>query len=211
MSISELDEVERGEALRSWLRRHGGALLGGVLAGVAILIGIELWQQRREALREQAALDFESFLAAEEAKDFERADQLAAELASGEGGSYAWLALQRQARRALDAGRPEEALARLREAQRFARDPAAAELGRLRVARVLLALGRPEEALAELDRVRGEAWRAELEELRGDALARLGRDREAREAYLRAQAARPSPGEALAFKLAALAAGGESE
>lgn len=200
MNITDLDEVERSEAVRRWFRQYGVALLGGVLAGVAILIGIQFWQDHRRGVREEAALLFERFAEAEAARDFDRADALAAELSRLEGGAYAWLALQRQARRSLEAGRPEEALERLRAAERFAPDASAGDLNRLRIAIVLHGLGRHEEALGVISRIRAPAWSATLEELRGDLLLALGRPSEASAAYERARAALPTPAEALLWK-----------
>ncbi len=200
MNMADLDEVERSEAVRRWLRQYGGALLGGVLAGVAILIGIQFWQEHRRGVREEAALLFERFTEAEAARDFDRADTLASELSRLEGGVYSWLALQQQARRSLEAGRPEEALERLRAAERFAPDVSAGDLNRLRIAILLHGLGRHEEALGVIGRIRAPAWSAQLEELRGDLLFALGRTSEASAAYERARAALPMPGEALLWK-----------
>lgn len=203
VNIADLDEVERSEAVRRWLRQYGGALFAGVLAGIAILIGIQWWQEHRRSMREEAAMRFERFLEAEKARDQDRADQLAAELAQIENGVFTWLALQHQARRALESGRQEEALAHLKNAERVAPDAAMADLNRLRMARVLHGLGRNEEALALIARIRGSAWSGEVEELRGDILLALGRSGEASVAFERAQAALSVPSEALYWKIEA--------
>lgn len=209
MNIADLDEVERSEAVRRWLRQYGGALLGGVLAGVAILVGIQFWQEHRRGVQEEAALLYERFAEAEEARDFDRADGLVADLSRLADGAYTWLAMQRQARRWLESGRPEEALERLRSAERLAPDASSADLNRLRIARLLHGLGRHDEALATIGRIRAPAWSAEVEELRGDVLLALGRGAEAEAAYERARAALSVPSESLGWKIeAARTAGG---
>lgn len=78
-------------------------------------------------------------------------------------------------------------------------DAALRGLVRLRLAELRLAEDKPDAALTLADAVAGASWRALREEIRGDALARLGRADEARRAYDDALAALDEGSQARTF------------
>jgi predicted negative regulator of RcsB-dependent stress response len=105
------------------------------------------------------------------------------------------------------AGQFEQAASELKIVVEKSKDPALAQVARLRLARLQLQLGRPDEALALLDVSKAGAFAGQVHEVRGDALLAKGDRSGARLAYQAAvnesagQEQSPAVGELLRLKL----------
>lgn len=185
MAIDELDEHEQGERVRQWLRQNGASIVLGIGAGIAALAGWQWWNNHQREQSARAQLEFVALLEAETKADSVAVEKAAATL-RGEFGktAYAAFASLNQARDALKKGDFAAAEAAL-ETARGARIelPALEQLLALRLAQVKLARGEVQAALDALAALEGEAYKGPAAELRGDALAVLGRVDEARLAY----------------------------
>ncbi len=184
MTIDMMDEHERSEYVRSWLRQNTMVMLGGVGLGVAVLAGIHFWQEHQQSRREQAQMLYRQLEQANEKSDTKLGTQLAARLRGDfKGTPYAVFADLHDARRAQEAGDLKRAGSILADASRAAKLPELKDLSNLRLARVKLADGNAGEALALADSVEGEGFKPLAAEIRGDALVALKREVDAAKAY----------------------------
>ncbi|MCC8539529.1 YfgM family protein [Xanthomonas codiaei] len=180
MAIDDLlDEHEQGERVRSWLRKNGAGLVGGVLLGLALILGWQWWQKRTNTELVEANARYEAVVKSIQAKNLDKAAKDIVALDDGKGGIYAELAALRLAKAQVDAGKNAEAIKTLRDV------PAEGELKQIvqqRLARVLIESGKPDEAIKLLADAQDHASL----EIRGDALVAQGKPDEARALYTRA-------------------------
>lgn len=188
--MSEFDEHEQGERVRTWLKNNGSSLLLGVALGLAALWGWQWWQGNKAQQQALAGGEYLAFAKALEAGETGKADAFAASLRQNHPNSpYPALIALALAERRLAERQGEQALAELDGVSREGLDAELADLLQLRAARVLLTLGRHEEVLERLTALEpGGRYAASVAELRGDAELALGRRERAREAYAQALA-----------------------
>ncbi|MBN8480085.1 MAG: tetratricopeptide repeat protein [Xanthomonadales bacterium] len=184
MAFEVLDEHEQGELVRKWLRANAMSIAVGIAIGLALIFGWQQWKARQVRNQGEAALQYRAFMDAVAAKRDDDAAKIAESLRSGHSASaYAVFAALAQAEAAVRKGDLAAAQADLAFADRNAADPVLKSLIALRTARVTLAAGDAAAALARLDGVPKADFNALASELRGDALAKLGRPADARAAY----------------------------
>jgi predicted negative regulator of RcsB-dependent stress response len=185
MALELMDEHEKGEHVRAWLRQNGGAIVIGVGLGLALIFGWQWWQRSQAQHRETAALQYQVLSDARERKEIDTVVAVADELARKyEDTPYAALAALQLADVKLTAGDDAAALAALQQVAELAKeDPALSALANLRRARVLLESGDAAAALALVEALPEKHYAGLAAELRGDALHALKRLDEAREAY----------------------------
>lgn len=182
MAIDELlDEHEQSERVRSWLRNNGGALIGGIVLALAIILGWQWWRKHDHTQQVQANQAYAAVV--KDLQDGKLEPAVAALGQLGKGSEiYADLAALRVAKAQVEAGKRDEAIATLSAVKA---DGPMARLVDQRLARLLLDAGKPEAALARL----GQGDDATSAEIRGDILLTQGKQAEARAAYVRALAA----------------------
>jgi len=165
MAIDDLlDEHEQSERVRSWLRKNGASILGGVVIAIGAIAGWQWYQKALVGLQQNKLDD-----AAKAVKALE----------AGPSSIYGDLAALQLAKAQVDAGKNEEALATLRAVK------VEGDLQRVvdqRVARLLVATGKGDEAIKLL----GSATDSSSLEIHGDALMAQGKRDAAREQYEKA-------------------------
>jgi predicted negative regulator of RcsB-dependent stress response len=179
MAIDDLlDEHEQSERVRSWLRNNGAGLLGGVVLGLAVILGWQWWQKDQAGKKEQA---YQSYQTAAEglAKGDLKQTQGAVDALVKEDELYADVAGLQLAKAQIQAGERDAAIATLRT---LTPDDTLRPLVNLRLARLLIDAGKHDEALKVLDK----ADDASSLEVRGDALLATGKAKDAQDAYTRA-------------------------
>ena len=184
MAIELMDEHEKGEHVRAWLRQNGGAIIGGVAIGLGLIFGYQWWERSKIEHKLTAATNFQALDDAIEAKDDAAASALSKELSEKFGDTaYASLAALRVSGAKLQAGDMSSATETLEAARKSAGEPALQALIDLRLARIEIGEGKAEAALKRLDGIQGDAYAGLVDEARGDALYALDRKDDARTAY----------------------------
>jgi len=213
MAFEEYDKYEQSELVQKWLRENGVSIIVGVLIG---LVGIFGWQQWRnhQARNESAASQlYQQAKVAQLSGKADVAAQLTDQLMKDYTKSpYALFAVSDRARQQLQDKQLDKAQASLEWAESHTTEEPLKALTLVRIARVELARNQAQAALTTLDRVPAGSFQGMVQELRGDALVKLGRMDDARKAYQSAMSAlqenAPQRG-ALQMKLDDLAVAGK--
>ncbi|WMJ68892.1 tetratricopeptide repeat protein [Stenotrophomonas sp. 24(2023)] len=179
MAIDDLlDEHEQSERVRSWLRKNGASILGGVVIAIGAIAGWQWWQKDQGDKLALANVEYQKALTGLQQNKLDDAAK-AVKALDGSTGIYGDLAALQLAKAQVDAGKNEEALATLRALK------VEGDLKRvvdLRIARLLVATGKGEEAVKLL----GSATDSSTLEIHGDALMAQGKRDAAREQYEKA-------------------------
>ncbi len=182
MAIDDLlDEHEQGERVRSWLRRNGGALLGGICLGLALILGWQWWQKQTHTQLAEANQRYDAVVKSIQAKQLDKAVKDMAALDADKAGVYGELAALRLAKAQVEAGKQQDAIKTLRNV------PTEGELKLVveqRLARLLIDTGKPDEAAQRL----ADAQDNTSLEIRADALFAQGKRDQARDLYAKALA-----------------------
>ncbi|MBI3899594.1 MAG: tetratricopeptide repeat protein [Gammaproteobacteria bacterium] len=180
-AYTDQDEVEK---LKVWWKTYGGALLLGVLIGLALLFGNKYWSQHKESQRVAASDLYAQMVQQMQAKKTDAARANGEKLVKEyDGTPYAGMAALMLARLSFETNDVAGAQQRLEWAMANATDAAVVHTARLRLARLHLTKGEYDQALA-LAKVDGAAgFEAEYLELKGDVLLAQGKNNDARAAY----------------------------
>ncbi|MBR0344228.1 MAG: tetratricopeptide repeat protein [Rudaea sp.] len=184
MAFDVLDEHEQGERVRKWVRENWLSIAIGIGLGLVLLVGWQQWRNHRANHSMEAAVQYEALNADMTKKDYDAVKAIAAKLKSDYADTpYAVFAAMREADVATQRGDSEGAYASLDWAWQHAGVDALKGAVGVNLVRVQLARGKAQEALDLIDKLPKGGFDAAATELRGDALAALGRKDEARTAY----------------------------
>ncbi len=213
MAFDAYDDYEQSELVQKWLRQNGLSIVVGIVLGLVGIFGWQQWRTHQANHRMEAASLYQQLQAAVAAGKTGQVDELAGRMQKDfADSSFTVFAVSEHARQQVEAKQLDKALASLAWAHEHASDPVLKSLIELRTARVQLAAGKSDDALSTLDRMPAKNYLALKQELRGDALVKLGRRDDARHAYEAAMAVlgddAPQRG-ALQVKLDDLAAAGK--
>jgi predicted negative regulator of RcsB-dependent stress response len=190
MAFEEYDEYEQGERVQQWLRQNGLSIVVGIAIGLVGIFGWGKWNDHKTAHQTDAANLYQQAQVAVAAGKSDSADALTEQLTKDYTDTpYAMFAMSDRAERQVKAKQLDKALETLGWAESHASDVNLKALVQMRIARVLLGQGKGAEALAALDRMPPKSYDGVAQELRGDALVKLGRPDDARKAYEAAKAA----------------------
>lgn len=190
MSFDVLDEHEQGELVQKWLRENAMAIIVGIGIGLALIFGWQQWKAHRAGETAAAAAQYQALADAVAAKNDDEAAKVAESVRSQYADStYAVLAALQMANIAVGKNDLDTAATQLDWARQHAKTTSLQALIDLRIGRVKLAKGDADGALKFAEAVPAGNYDALSGELRGDALAKLGRTDDARKAYESALAA----------------------
>lgn len=215
MDIYASDE-EKVEALKTWWKENGRALILGLVLGLAAVFGWRGWVQHQQTQAEQASALYAQVKVALQQENAEalqeRATHMFREFADS---PYAILTALAAAKVELAQDRLDAARGHLQWAVDHAQLSGLRHVARIRLARILLAQG---DTQAASNLVSGAEWPAafasEYEELRGDVLRQQGRAEDARAAYEKALTTLPDASgkrQLMKLKLQAVSAGSTQE
>ncbi len=184
MAFDVLDEHEQGELVQKWLRENALAIIVGIALGLVLIFGWQQWKVHRARHVAEAAAQYQALVDAATAGNTDEVNTIAQSLRKDYAKStYAVLAALHQAEQAAARNDLAAAASDLEWADKNAGDAALASLIALRSARVKLAQGNADDAMKLVDGLPKDSYTALASEIRGDALASLGRADAARTAY----------------------------
>lgn len=182
-----LSEKEQIEAMRSWWQDNGRYVIGGVVLGVAILVGWNQWKEYRQATRLEASALYETLAEKVTDGNLEESESAARKLYESYSSTiYSGLARLAMARLYMDKGRDQDAADTLNALLEARVDSDIRMVGRLRLARVYLYQNKAQQVIDLLQGFEDSAFAARYAELVGDAHAELGQVGEAADSYARA-------------------------
>ena len=184
MSFELLDEHEKSEVVRKWLRENAMSIVIGVGMALVMIFGWQQWKARDARQMVEAATHYQALSDAVAAKNDDDVTQLANALrADYPKSAYATMAALQQAELASAKGDLAAAVTSLEWARDHAGSVQMKALATLRLARTTLAQGNADAALKLLDGLPKGDFVALASDIRGDALNKLGRAADARAAY----------------------------
>jgi predicted negative regulator of RcsB-dependent stress response len=184
MAFDAYDDYEQSELVQKWLRDNGLSIVVGIVIGLVGIFGWQQWRSHQARNQGEAAEIYQQLQTALASGKTSAADQLVDKLMKDfEKSSFTVFAVSDRARQQMEANQLDKAEASLQWAASHASDEALKSLTELRIARVELASGNGAATLTALDRIPAGRYQGLSQELRGDALVKLGRIDEARKAY----------------------------
>jgi predicted negative regulator of RcsB-dependent stress response len=190
MSFDVYDDYEQGERVQQWLRKNGVSILVGIVLGLVLIFGWQQWKAHRAGHEQAAAGEYAALqLAVAQNKTTEIDVRTEGLLKDYSDTAWSVFAASERAQRNLLAGQLDKVGGDLEWAKAHAKDETLKSLVDLRIAQLKFAQGKAEDAIATLDAMQGKSFAAIAQELRGDALVKLGRHDDARKAYQAAIAA----------------------
>jgi predicted negative regulator of RcsB-dependent stress response len=179
-----LSEKEQIDQMRSWWSEYGGYVIGGLGLGIALLAGLNYYQDSRLEEQLQGSALYETLIGHVASGSLEEAEVVAAELdADYTSTSYAAQGKLVLARLYMDKNRDQDAADVLGELVASDSDEAVKHVARARLARVLMYQGKAQEVVDLLEGQESAAFSATYNELLGDAYHALGRIEDAQVAY----------------------------
>ncbi len=179
-----LSEKEQIEQMRGWWSEYGGYVIGGLGLGIALLAGLNYYQNSRLEEQLQGSALYETLIGHVASGGLEEAEVVAAELDTDYAStSYAAQGTLVLARLYMDENRDQDAADVLGELVTSDSDEAVKHVARARLARVLMYQGKAQEVVDLLEGQESAAFSATYNELLGDAYHVLGRIDDAQVAY----------------------------
>jgi len=187
--VEDLTEKEQIEEMRAWWSEYGNYVMGGIVVGIALMVGIGQYRSSTENTQIEASALYETVFEAVADGKAEGAEAAASELYF----DYASTVYPAQARLAMarlymDKGRDKDAADSLSSLVDAEPDSELGLIARLRLAKVLLYQDKPLEVIDLLDNLEDSAFTPRYSEVIADAHVMLGQYSDARDAYLLAMA-----------------------
>jgi predicted negative regulator of RcsB-dependent stress response len=184
MAFDAYDDHEQSERVQKWLRQNGLSIVVGVVIGLVAIFGYQEWRNHRTAHQMAASGLYQQLQSVIDTGNSNASDVLIQQLMNDYADTpYAMFAVSDRARRQTEAKQYDKALDSLSWAEQHATSPELKALVELRIAHVQLAKGDAQNALNALDRMPADSYAIVGQELRGDALVKLGRRDDALKAY----------------------------
>lgn len=184
-------EEQQVESIKKWWRDNGKAVFIGAIIGIGGLYGWRYFQADQQTRSEQALGSYVNIVEALTQNPVQGQEQ-AVQFIKDNPGSYAAMLELQLAKSLVTSGDLLGAATQLRATQ-ASTDDIFKTLATLRLARIEAALGNHAVALTELNKVKLESWKAQIEELRGDIELQQGDLQAARTAYMASIAVAANP------------------
>ena len=171
MAEEYMTDDEQLEIVKRNIREYGVWILGGVILGVAGLMGWRYFESYQNTQALAAAGKFGEMTTAMQANDFAKSRSIADGIIKDFPNSpYADQAQFALAGIAVDGGKSADAVAPLTQVMTNAKDTDLRQIARLRLARVYIDQGKPDDAIKLLAEGTPGGFAGRYHEVRGDAL-----------------------------------------
>ena len=190
--MSDVHEQHELEALKSWWKANGMAIVTGGALAIAAVLGWQSYHSYEQANRDAASAHYESLRAQAEQNNFASVTTEAKQLLLDHASSpYAVATAFLLAKHAMDKADWEDAQAHLRWVLTHSEEVHWRSLATVRLARVLIEANKADESVALLNKesaAMSKAFQGMADYVRGMALLSLNKADEAEKAFAQAQA-----------------------
>lgn len=182
--MEDLSEKEQIEQMRAWWSEYGNYVIGGIVVGIALMVGVGQYRSNTVSTQTEASALYETLFEAVAQGDTDEAETAATDLYTNYGSTvYPSQARLAMARHYMDKGRDQDAADALRAIVDSEPDTELGLIARLRLAKVLLYQDNPLDVVDLLSNRTESAFAARYSEAMGDAYVSLGQYDDARDAY----------------------------
>ena len=189
--MNTYSEEEQIESLKSWWKDNGRSVVAGVMLGVIVVVGWNLWNNYHQQQAVESSDLYQQLLERMNQKQFDSAQKLAERIVQLYGSTiYADFARLAIAKMSVEAHDLLTARVTLSELIKNTGNDNMRHLARIRLLRVMLANGELEPALQMIKGIDHDSFgkfEGQYLEIEGDILLALKRPSEARHAYLEAK------------------------
>ena len=187
--MEDLSEKEQLEQMRAWWSEYGNYVIGGIVVGVALLLGISQYRAMTETAQTEASVLYETVFKAVTDGDVSAAEAAANDLYENyESTPYPAQARLAIVRLYMDKGRDQDAADTLQALVDAEPESELGLIARLRLAKVLLYQDKAQDVVELLSGSTATAFTARYSEALGDAYVALGQYADAKDAYFVAMA-----------------------
>jgi predicted negative regulator of RcsB-dependent stress response len=183
-----MSDQEQIQIAKKWWKEYGPYLIFTVIFFLVASYGWNFWNKRDYRIKENASLIYTQLVTAYDQKRVQDVEVFAKQLMDDYSRTpYASFAALFLAKNSVEKNDLESAFSSLEFIINKAPDKTIRQLAKIRAARVLVAMREPSKALDLLENPSNDSYKAERSEALGDALFALGKNEEAKQAYLEAQ------------------------
>lgn len=179
-------EEQQVEAIKSWWKENGKAVVVGGVVGIGAILGWKYYQSAQIEAKDTASMSYEKTLTALQASGAEAAESAQAFISANAKSEYATLAALQLAKVQVEAGQLDEAITQLNWIVSNSKDESLMATAQVRIARIQAQQEQFDAALTTLATVKPASWAARVAEVKGDIALRQGDIATARSAYTEA-------------------------
>ena len=179
-------EEQQVEAIKSWWKENGKAVVVGGVVGIGAILGWKYYQSAQVEAQDAASMSYEKTLTVLQASGAEAAESTQVFITANAKSEYAVLAALQLAKIQVDAGQLDAALEQLNWVASNSKDESLIATAQVRVARIQAQQEQFDAALSTLANVKSTSWSARVAEVKGDIALEQGDIATARTAYTEA-------------------------
>jgi predicted negative regulator of RcsB-dependent stress response len=184
MAVYDLEEQEKLDDLKAWWEQNSKYVSAAVVVVALVVIGVQGWRWYQRTQAEQASVLYQAVSQAVRANDLSKAKEPAAQIVDRFARTaYAPRAALLYAKMLYDGGDKPGARAQLQWIIDHASEDELKAIARFRLAQAMLDEKQYDDALKTLDIKTDDAFMGLFADLRGDILAAMGKNAEAKAAY----------------------------
>jgi predicted negative regulator of RcsB-dependent stress response len=184
MAVYDLEEQEKLDDLKAWWEQNSKYVSAAVVVVALVVIGVQGWRWYQRTQAEQASVLYQAVSQAVRANDLSKAKEPATQIVDRFARTaYAPRAALLYAKMLYDGGDKPGARAQLQWIIDHASEDELKAIARFRLAQAMLDEKQYDDALKTLDIKTDDAFIGLFADLRGDILAAMGKNVEAKAAY----------------------------
>jgi predicted negative regulator of RcsB-dependent stress response len=184
MAVYDLEEQEKLDDLKAWWEQNSKYVSAAVVVVALVVIGVQGWRWYQRTQAEQASVLYQAVSQAVRANDLSKAKEPALQIVDRFARTaYAPRAALLYAKMLYDGGDKPGARAQLQWIIDHASEDELKAIARFRLAQAMLDEKQYDDALKTLDIKTDDAFAGLFADLKGDILAAMGKNAEAKAAY----------------------------